>query len=397
MWIKIIYLIGICAMNFSSILYDFTFAITAFHLTDEAKNGAIVYSVGYLAEILVSMGFGGFLDAYSKRTLFTIAMISKVFLFIFVFIFFNKIRVSLAAISIAAFLVDLISHVTHLTNLVSIATCYHGEERIKFNGLVLTISGIMRISGPILASMFLSYFSQPSYMLLIATLFQFIAMCAYYYIMPLMEREKTIPFSTQSVSHALRGTVIALQLIFADLKWIKLLLIHVSTATILAIATLLLFPLFSKIYHISDVEIGVLRSIGAIGSVAVGVVLGSVFTTKKLSTGISITVFIAGLSLSLFSFYSGFYSAMCLVFLFQSSCTLFFRTASLYFQTFIPNEVMGSWWAAIDAIERLFSLGGILAGGYIFDISGGELLYNILGACLIVISILWFLRNRSLA
>lgn len=387
---KGIYLTGFCGLILSDQLYTFAFMVMAFGLTGEAITGSFIFAIGYGAEILVSLGLGGLLDAYPKRTIFAWTLAVKMLLFVLIFIWMSQGNLNLMLLSTAAFLVDLLGHILKLTNVVTVAKFYKGKERIQFEGWILSISSMVKISGPILAGTLHSYFVSPPYLLLFAIGFQSLAIASYCYTLLQMEAEQCIP-SRRNFTQALLQTLYTLKTVGKDPNWSKLFLLHSLTVVTMAVATLLLFPLFSKTYGIPTHQIGTLMGIGTSGSMLLGILMGRFLRPNNLGVVTRYTIFLAGIATLSLNLCRGFYSAAILIFLLEASFTLFFRIESLWIQNQIAAPVMGSWWAALDAMERLCSLVGILLGGFYFDLVGGKIVYTALGGLLLAMAILWSL------
>ena len=83
------------------------------------------------------------------------------------------------------------------------------------------------------------------------------------------------------------------------------------------------------------------------------------------------------------------------VLLFDFAAVMYFRSTAVFIQTTVPQNMLGSWYGAIDFISRFVGMIGILAATRWVDQVGIVPVYGVLMGVVLLSSLRWLRMLRS--
>lgn len=378
---KIRYLSGYSALAISEGFYDMAFVVMAYRISGQASTAAVAYALGYLAEIIVSLALGGFLDNFDRKKLFTYTIALKSLLFLGIMTYSSFSALGVFAIWCFAFCADLLHHVSRTANTISLFQIFGDKDKASMQGAVICISGILRIAGPLLAAGVIGVVDNPSYLLLSCLLLQAISVWALRELLPnnveQCEVQPTFFENMTSSSKALRE---ALQ----SKKWRWFFLTDALATLFIGTLTLMLYPMLRQVHGATESQAGFYMGLAAIGTIVIGLSFQRILESFKAISAAKLGLLIAGSFAIALSISAGQSTLVVCLIAFQCGSTLFFRSMGMYLQDEVPEEQLGSWWTASDAFARIFGLLGVLLGGYVFDFVGGIFFCVALGGCMLL-------------
>ena len=389
------YVLGHSALALSETFYDFVFAVLAFKISGHAFLSGAAYALGYLAEIIVSLLGGGILDKCDRRKLFNITMIAKFSVFLF-FIFLSSFYSSIHQQSISrmilvlifAFLIDMLHHTSRLANSLTLFQIFDQKSQITVQGMITSINGISKISGPLIAGSLLSWVTiRIENLLLFSLVLQVIAWIA------LNNLFNPLDHITKEQKHRwidlALSTAKTVHKSFHNKAWRKLFLIESLGAFLLGTASLLFYPLFNGYYHFNEQECGILLSASAIGMVVGGFFLNPIYRlVPHYQIIIKFSLFLSGAMCAVFATqFTNLMSMMMAIIIFSTSTVSFFRSLRLILVDRIDTKELGQWWTASDVISSVSGIAGILIGSITMDLIGGTMLYGVIAVILCICSL----------
>lgn len=395
---NITYLFGFSFLMLSEGLYDLAFAAIAFHVTGKAMTGAIVYALGFSSEILVNLFLGGILDSYNKLKVFIISILFKIIVFMTFIGINHAIGLTLTIIFIAAFTIDLLHHMSKLTNTVSLLSLYKDEERLKIQGISMSLNSGISIVSPVLAGLLIALLKAPVYLLLICVVLQIISLITFINVM----QNNSVSLknkSNQNLWYNLFGTFRSIKEVFLNKVLFRYFMITSLIGSFISTGVLLLFPLLSYFQKLEDSEIGVVFGFSAAGSILTGFAISKYLKLENLLRVGSFSILFLGITFIILSKNLNLFGICIFIFIFNVCVCLFFRCSGTFLQNNLPEDKVSSFWAAHDSILRVFSLAGILIGGAVFDKIGGSSFYSMIGfatLCLGFLFILFFYKVTKL-
>lgn len=378
---KIRYLSGYSALAISEAFYDMAFVVMAYRISGQASTAAVAYALGYLAEIIVSLALGGFLDNFDRKKLFTYTIALKSLLFLGIMMYASYSDLGVFAIWCFAFCADLLHHISRTANTVSLFQIFGDKDKASMQGAVISISGILRIAGPLLAAGALGFVDNPSYLLLSCLVLQAISVWTLREILPNnVEQSEVQPTFLENLTSSSKAFLKALQL----KKWRWFFLTDALATLFIGTLTLMLYPMLRQVHGATESQAGFYMGFAAIGTIVIGFSFQRILESIQAISAAKFGLLIAGaFTIALSISAEEIALAMCLI-AFQCGSTLFFRSMGMYLQDEVPEEQLGSWWTASDAFARVFGLIGVLLGGYIFDLVGGTFFCVALGGCMLL-------------
>lgn len=382
---KLKYLTGFSALAISEGLYDMAFVVMAFRISGQASTSAIAYGLGYLAEIIVSLALGGFLDNHSRKKIFSYTILLKCILFALVIGYSLLSGVSALTIWLAAFLADLLHHISRTANTVSLFQIFEGNDKARMQGLVISITGLLRIAGPLLGAATIGFFESPQYVLFLCIVLQFVSLSTFKEILPDKVNEDSSE-TPASFGQNILASIKALHTALHSQKWRWFFLTDALGTLFIGTFVLMSFPFLRSYHGFSESEAGFMMGIAAIGTIFAGLMFEAIISKISAINGAKVGLLISGIAAMVLTVnVSQFLLAICLV-LFNCGSTMFFRSMGMYLQEAVPKENLGVWWTASDAFARIFGFAGIITGGFIFDWIGPFWFSGTMG-CLILITL----------
>lgn len=387
---NIFYLSGFSFLTLSEGVYDLAFAAIAFHLTGKAMTGAIVYALGFTSEIIVSLFLGGVLDSYNKLKIFMISILMKIIVFLSFVGIDHAFGLTISIIFISALTIDLLHHISKLTNSVSLLSLYRNEERLKMQGISMSLESGISIASPVLAGLLIAFLKKPVYLLLICVLFQLISLISFKNVMENTQL-KFINKNIENVNllNSLFSTFRSINEVFLNKILFQYFLITSLIGSIISTCVLLLFPFLSYFQNLEDSQIGMVFGFSAAGSFLTGIVISKYLKVENLLRVGSFSIIFLGFTLILLSINMNIITICVLIFIFNICVSLFFRCTGTFLQNNLPDDKVGSFWAAHSAVLRIFCLVGVLVGGFIFDRIGGGYFYSTLGILILSLGLIF--------
>lgn len=368
---KLKFLSGFSCLMISEGFYDMAFIVMAYRISGQASTAAIAYALGYAAEIIVSFALGGFLDNYDRKKLFNYTISLKFALFLFLVIYCQLSAVTSIMIWCFAFFADLLHHISRTTNAVSLLQIFEGNDKSSMQGWTISISGLLRIVGPLLAGGIIAVWDNPNYLLIFCLVLQIISLWAFRDILPKLSTDISAS-SAKSLKENLLSSSLALREALSSQKWRWFFLTDALATLFIGTFTLMLFPLLRQLHGVNESQAGFFMGLGALGTIVVGLQFERILLRHQALQAAKVGLLAASLFALFLANNFGLIALGAGVIIFQSGSTLFFRSMGMYLQNEIPEEHLGSWWTASDAFGRIFGLVGVLAGGFIFDSIGSS-------------------------
>lgn len=365
------------ALHLAEALYDFAFAVMMFHATGHAIVGAMVYAVGYTAEIIVNI-FAVILDYVNKIFFMLLILMLKIILFSAVWYWYsNSFEIAVWQIICAAFFIDMLHHIWRFSDEVLLFSIFlQRKERQDILGSIGVISGGVKLVGPALAGFTLTFVSHSVDLLLISIGLQVLAYIALCYVSKLIVRPGNKSTNHNSSILFLDTIYTLRQMLQSDLRYP--LYLQAIFSTLCALVMLFMFPLLSYDFHISDADIGLLLSCGVAGSIMANIIW------RKLTHDIPFNQIICISSMSLVG-----NIICCIVWPYlttlalfipclYATCTIFFRSSQIFFACYFQErhaDRFATYYAAVDLLHRVTALLAIIISGLLFDIIGGKYFY----------------------
>lgn len=265
---KIRYLGGFSALAISEGFYDMAFMVMAYRIAGHASTAAIAYGLGYAAEIIVSLAIGGFLDSFSRKKLFTYTIVLKSLLFMFIIIYSYFSGLVSVPIWIFAFFADLLHHISRTANTISLFQIFSGKDKASMQGMVISVSGLLRIAGPLLAGGVIGLWSDPSYLLIFCLVLQGISLWAFNDILP-----SAPPKSSEepaSFRENILSSLMALKEALGSATWRWFFLTDALATLFIGTVTLMIFPLLRQLHQASESDAGFFMGLAAVGTIIIG-------------------------------------------------------------------------------------------------------------------------------
>jgi DHA3 family macrolide efflux protein-like MFS transporter len=400
---KTLYISAIALFVLSEGVYDLAFANLAFSVNGQASSVATTYAVGYLAEITITLLGAGFLDHFDKRKIFVGSILATLIAFICAILWFAQIGVSEIAVWSFAFVVDLIHHCTRLAAFALVPFLFSDKDEIvAVNAASAVLNGLVRVGSPVFGALAIGLVGTNlslliSALALFACLIVSAALVAKVGALAVTSNSTSTEALSVRVLQALGGVSRSAVQIMRDPEWRMFLLMYSGTVLFIGVANLLWIPLLRTVTDLSEAQTGYLIAFGAMGLLIGGIFLRRFSRWKSRPTsamGLASVILTIGVGLAAFS--KSIPIAAVAIFVFNLGLTFYFRTATVFFQTAIPKEIIGSWYGAVDAAGRIFGLVGILVAGRIFDSVGGTAMYVSICGVLALSSIYWLRTSLSL-
>lgn len=217
-------------------------------------------------------------------------------------------------------------------------------------GMVISVSGLLRIAGPLLAGGVIGLWSNPYYLLIFCLVLQGISLCAFNDILPSSPQknsEKPMSFRENILS-----SLMALKEALRDKAWRWLFLTDALATLFIGTLTLMIVPLLRQLHQAGESEAGFFMGLAAVGTIIIGLLFERILARTDAVNAAKVGLLCSSIFALLLSIKSGsFVLGLCLI-AFQCGSTLFFRFMDMYLQSEIPDEKLGAWWTASDALEE---------------------------------------------
>lgn len=389
------------ALALSEGIYDLVFALTAYAVSGRASSVAATYAVGYVAEILVTVGGAGFLDYFDKRKVFVRTQWLKIALFASFVALTSTISVAEPVIWTYAFAIDLVHHYSRLTVFAFVAASFDKQELPAIQGANGVLGGIMQIASPLLGAVAIGLLGATtalgvSVALQLAALVIAVALFRQLTYRPSRGESGGMTLRARA-REAVTATTRATRDIVRDPRWRGFLVLYTGCNLLIAIAVLMWVPLLRGYHGVAESQVGWFLSLSGAGMVGGGVLLRYLplddsyhrqlaFALAAMSVGLASSIAAPGALVPLVAGTLGFFVGM----------TLYFRTSTALIQANLPEDRIGAWFGAVDFVNRVGGMVGVLVAGIVFDAIGPYWLYGALVGLLIFTAALWMRQAPQL-